>query len=309
MTSAKQNGLKHVALGAVVGWALWWAGPAAKAEDAAASSSDPIVGKIALNAGVDVVTEYFFRGLLQEDSGVIAQPWAEFVVNLCDGCEYCDGLDLTVGLWHSLHDNHTGASGDGPKLWYETDFYTALTLYKELWAFDVGYVAYTSPNGAFAESQEVSVGVSYDDSACWPGANDVCETFTGLQPAIFVAFETKGGSDLGDDQGIYFQVSLAPGATLIDSEDWLVNLTIPMTVGLSLDNYYEDSAGKNHHFGFFDIGGELSMPLTCIPAEYGDWTFAVGVHYMFLAYTNAEVNDGDDPENAIIGKLSLSMSY
>ena len=66
-------------------------------------------GKISFSAGVDFTTEYYFRGIIQEDQGLISQPWMEASIAINEK------LGLTFGIWNSFHDNHTGAAGSGDK--------------------------------------------------------------------------------------------------------------------------------------------------------------------------------------------------
>jgi hypothetical protein len=138
---------------------------------------------------------------------------------------------------------------------------------------------------------------------------DMCPTFTGLQPSFLIAFETQGESDNIKDQGTYVEFGLTPGFTLFESERYPIQLKIPMTVGLSADNYYEDANGQDHKFGFFDVGADFSMPINWVGPEYGDWTLSFGVHYLSLGTTTENLNDGDNPDREITGKVGISMSY
>src|SRR5688572_4132182 len=77
--------------------------------------------------GIDFTNQYFFRGILQENQGIIAQPWFALGYDLYeddDGGVVRD-VDLTFGLWNSLHDGPTGSTGG---IWYESDFYTDVAV-------------------------------------------------------------------------------------------------------------------------------------------------------------------------------------
>lgn len=72
--------------------------------------------------GVDFTTAYFFRGIVQENQGVISQPWVELGYNLHSADEGLKSVDLVFGVWNSLHDGPTGGAGG---IWYESDFYAS----------------------------------------------------------------------------------------------------------------------------------------------------------------------------------------
>ncbi len=265
---------------------------------AAQAQEGPNQGKVSASAGVDVTNAYFYRGLFQENQGVIVQPWMDLTLAINDT------TSLTFGIWNSFHDAQTGATanGTGPDPWYEADLYITLskTLTDTLEG-SVTYTSYTSPNDAFATINEFALGLAIDDSEIWgdtlPG---------GLQPAFTVAFESDG-SALGPDEGIYFEFAIEPSCTLIESADYPVTLSIPFTLGLSLTDYY-GGATNDPNFGFFQVGAVVSMPISCIPADYGAWEASLGVHLLYLS-ENTELLNDDQDDTEIIINFGISMGY
>lgn len=255
-------------------------------------------GKVAFSTGFDVTTEYWFRGLGQENQGLILQPWIDMTFELFSS----DDLTLTgsVGSWNSLHD---AVPGDA---WYESDFYAGVGA--EMGAISVGasYIVLYNPAGGDIFAEEVDITLDIDVTA-W----DLPEC---LSPSITLAVETDGGSDAGTNKGTYLQIALEPTIEdVLGSGNAPVTLSIPMTLGLGLDDYYEDGMGNDDTFGFFDIGAVLSTPLSgLIPADYGSWTASIGVHAIFLGDSAENISGafgtGQD-DTSVYATFGLSMEY
>lgn len=91
-----------------------------------------------------------------------------------------------------------------------------------------------------------------------------------------------------------------------------MTLSIPITVGLSLGDYYEDptSTGGDDDstFGYLDIGVAFSMPISCIPSDYGQWELSGGLHYLLLTESTEAINEHADGDE-IIATIGISMGY
>lgn len=260
----------------------------------------PNKGKVSLNAGFPLTTAYFFRGILQEKNGVIFQPYADVTFDLYEGEKGLTSVGATVGIWNSIQGESPGDPSD-PKLWYEFDFYSALTfgLFEDLEA-GVVYTIYTSPNNSFKSYQEIGFRLAYDDS-------ELLGPFA-LSPHILVAFEFQGGSATAPDQGAYLELGVEPGLTLIQSEKYPVSLSIPLTVGLSLDDYYQSPTdGNDSTFGYFDAGLRLSVPMAFIPADFGSWEFYVRGDFLVLSGTTKTINQDEGFE--AIGTVGIALAY
>jgi hypothetical protein len=266
---------------------------------AAEEPAGPNTGKISLSAGVDWTTAYFFRGINQEDAGFIAQPFGDVTFKLYDGGEGLNSVSAKVGIWNSFQSQSPGDEDD-PKSWYEADLYAGLTFgFFDKWESSAIYTAYTSPNNSFDSVQEIAFGLSFDDS-------DLLGALA-LSPHILLAVEVQGAAD-GTDSGVYLELGIQPGLTLIESEDYPVTLSFPMKLGLSLDDYYQDpNTGDDDTFGYFDLGIMGSVPLAFIPASYGAWEMHAGVHFLFLGDSLEEFNRGDSFQ--AIGTIGISLAY
>jgi hypothetical protein len=252
--------------------------------------------------GVDFTTAYFFRGIRQEDKGVIAQPHFELDFKLCADEGVLHSLDLVLGQWNSLHDGPTGSGGTAQSMWYESDFYATLRAgLGERWSVDSTYTTYYSPNARFRTVEEIAFGLAYNDDG------QLGEGFAGLQPSVRLAFELDGQADAGTHLGTYAQLALAPSLELGKAGAYDFKLALPLIAAFSLGDYYQDAAGKDHTFGYLDIGCVLSSPLPFLPSRLGPWTASLGLHGLFLGPSNEQVNNGDDFE--LIGTFGLSTTF
>jgi hypothetical protein len=269
---------------------------------AAEEAKGPNTGNVSLRTGVEFPTHYFFRGILQEDEGFIAQPFLEATVKAYEGSAPLNSVSATIGIWNSFHGGPTGADGPNqdPRSWYEADLYGGLTfgLFDDF-QFGVLYTAYTSPNGRFNTVHEIALRLAYDDS-------ELLGPFA-LAPSFLVAFELDGQADAGLDEGVYIQLGIQPGFKLLEETSYPISVTFPVTLGLSADDYYEFGTGNDDTFGYLDVGLMFGVPLAFIPAAYGAWEIHAGVHFFFLGDNNETVNRGDSFQ--AVGTFGISMTY
>ena len=70
------------------------------AGSAAAQDDGPNNGAVSLGAGIDFSTSYFFRGIIQETEGFIAQPFLEGGISLYESDEAgLQSVSVTAGTW------------------------------------------------------------------------------------------------------------------------------------------------------------------------------------------------------------------
>ncbi len=207
-------------------------------------------GAISFSLGTDVVSKYIFRGYELAEDGVIVQPYAELVASLAPG------LDIYLGTWASLG---TETSGTNNQHWFETDYYFGISAGEDLhglpgFAFDLSYVNYTYPSDAAPQYEEIDFTVAYDDSA-----NSIAFSPYAL---VAVEFDTQGA---GDDDNIYAEIGGSLDFDIIESDTYPVSVSIPVALGLSLDEFYVDDGGDNEFFGFLSVGANASVPLELHP--------------------------------------------
>ena len=262
----------------------------------------PNRGRVSFSLTNDCTTAYFFRGILQERNGFIWEPSAELGFSLWKGDGPLSSVALGIGIWNSFQTAKTGATG-GPTNLYETDYYPSLTLgWQGGLETSVTYNVYTSPNGAFATTQEVALGLAFDDS-------ELLGPFA-LGPTATFAFETDNTSFGTDTKGGYAEFGVEPGIELSlpmdDAGDYPVTTSFPLAVGISLYDYYNDGV-SNDVWGFFSFGLNASVPLAFIPNDFGAWSLGAGINVLVLNDTLKAINSNDNPYP--VGTISLAMEY
>jgi hypothetical protein len=264
----------------------------------AQTALDPNPGKVSLAATYDFTNAYMFRGLRQDDTRVIMFPFAEARFDLHDDDDGLTDVALHVGTWNSLHTGAAGAAGPSGKMWYESRFYSTVDF-----TFGPGvtvggtYTAYPSPNNSFSTVKELAFRVAADERTAPAGLV--------LRPHALLAFEFDtapglGQADGGQRRGTYLEFGVAPG---ISESDFAV--AFPLTVGLSLDDYYE-LAGVDHTFGYLSLGAIATVPLFR-STSYGAWDVHGGFEFQSLGDTAEAFNRGD--QSRVIGIIGIGFSY
>ena len=244
-------------------------------------------GKVSVGAGIDFSSSYYFRGIVQETGGLIAQPYLEAGLSLFEGEN--GSVSLAAGTWSSLHSVGDAGFDGAPESFYETDFYAGLGFgFANGFGADVTYTAYMSPRGSWGTVKELAIGLSHDDV---------------IAPYITLAFEIDG-SAAGDNEGTYLELGIEPSLPLDDAP---VGVSFPVAIGLSPSDYY-DPDGVNETFGFFSVGAMLGVPLAGVPTEFGSWEFTAGVQLLFFGDVLKTINGSDDGVQPI-AIFGLSLGY
>src|SRR5688572_1768057 len=260
---------------------------------ASAQSSDPNTGAITLTANFDFVNAYMFRGIPQDESGVIMWPSADLGFAVYSGDGALKSVGVNIGTWNSLHTGDAGLDNlVNGKLWYESDFYATVGFgFGKGTTLGVTYTTYTSPNGLFGTVKEMTFKFAVDDSGAL-GAFAV-------RPYVLLAQELDGQADGGSEEGTYLELGVAPGITRSR-----VSLSFPVKVGLSLGDYYEGLDG-DETFGYFSVAGIVTVPFTSAPTKFGTWNVHGGVEYQRLGERNSFAYG----ENQAIYSIGIGFSY
>lgn len=270
--------------------------------DIAAQDSESL--EIESSIGIDITNHYFYRGILQENQGVILQPGADFLIPLSQS--ETTSWSLNVGTWNSLHDGPSGTGGGFRTVHYEFDAYAGIGVdFADNWSGSVSYISLHSRNSAFDTVQEINFSLSFDDSD--PDTTDP-ESSAGVQPSMTLAWEWDGQSDGGDDdKGIYLELGIEPSLEYEYSEGENIAVSFPVAVGYSLKDYFEDAAGSDDTFGFAQVGVALSTPLDSIPESMGSWTLHGGVNAMLLGHNLKAINGGNNSE--VIAYVGIGIAF
>lgn len=275
------------------------AAPSVSETKESAPKPELVGSAIGVQLNFDVTSAYFYRGIIQEDSGLITQPAARINFNLNDSSDF--KVDGFVGTWNSFHGQKTGSQtrGDFTEYWYESDLYAGVTVTKDKLSLTTNYTILTSPNDAYETVQELGFTLAFDDSEWlkeWA-----------LKPYATLALEVGAdASDGGDtDTGTYLELGIGPGFTF-DASNTPITITFPVAVGLSLSNYYQDAAGNDDTFGFAQVGAKIAVPLG-EPNRFGTWALNAGVSYLVLGDHTSDYNGGDDSE--VVGTIGVQWNF
>jgi uncharacterized protein (TIGR02001 family) len=241
-------------------------------------------GNVSVGAGVDVVSEYYFRGIVQETNGFIYQPWLEA------GIAINDRFSVAGGTWNSVHS--VQAVGPTTPSWYESDFYLGSSYaVSDGMAVDLTYTKYMSPRSSWGSVSELALGLGV-------------ENYFSPYATVAIEIDSGGGADGGSKDGTYLELGIEPAMPL-DTE--ALSISLPVAVGLSLGNYYENGA-DNNTFGFLSASAALSAPLTNIPTKYGSWEFAGSIGLLVFGDGLKGINDSNDSAK-LIATVGLSLGY
>ena len=199
---------------------------------------------VVVTGALDFTNQYNFRGIRQNTDGVSIWPYIDFGFTPFRGDGGLKTVGLNVGSWNAIH------SQLEDNKWYESDFYATVGFGFSKASLGVTYTSYMSPADLFAHVKELAAKVSIDDSAALgKGA---------LKPYALVAFELDdhGQADAGHHNGTYVELGVAPGYA-----GSRASLAVPVKVGLSGHNYYEFGTGTDPKFGYFSIGGIVTVPM------------------------------------------------
>ena len=268
-----------------------------------AEDKPPNSGRISLLLGADWASAYYFRGIAGvQNGGSNVQPYAEVGFKLLEDEGPLTALVFAPGLWNNFQYGDDGrlVEPSDPRFWFESDLYLKLSAtWWEALTTSVTYTYYTSPNDSFPTFADVGLNVALND-AKWLGD-------FALNPSLLVAFETKGEAlpSGNGKKGIYMGLGLAPGYTFFTDSSTPMTVSLPMTAGFSLKDYYTVNGGQT--FGYFSGGPLFTTQLKFIPPEYGTWALKAGVQLLWLNSNLETVNTGDS--FVPVGSIGLAMTY
>jgi len=230
------------------------------------------------NIGLNVTSNYIRQGIVQENQGLILQPYADLHFRIYQGSGPINSIVADIGIWNSIHDNNrVGRPGRvGTPNWFEFDFTAGLTFNIDKLALSPYFRTYESPAGRFRNTYVIGTRISYDDS-------DLLGAFA-LHPYVRAELNLEGST--GNSQpgnlanGQYYEVGVAPAHSYGD-----LTLSLPVTAGFGSGGFYLGNRG----FGFIAVGLDASYALNFVPACLGKWSVNSGVTYYYLNGRNNTV--------------------
>ena len=256
----------------------------------------PASAQVAVTGGLDVVSQYQFRGIRQNVEGVSIWPFIDFGFTPFMGDGGLKTVGINVGTWNAFNTEIDGFVNRDSEVtsnkWYESDLYATVSFGFGAPALAVTYTSYTSPANLFSHVKELAFKVSADDTAALGRA--------ALKPYALIAFELGteeglGQADAGVEAGRYVELGIAPGFS-----GTRASFALPVKLGLSVGDYYE-LGGEDHKFGFFSVGGLITVPMGSQLNVHG------GVEFQALGETTEALNGGDASE--VILSIGLGFAF
>ena len=279
------------------------------------NADDDTGSSLSSSLGITAASAYYFRGIPQENQGVIAQPAMDFGIAFWeaeDDDAAFESFGANAGVWNSFH----YSNGGNP--WYEADLYVGLSAGLaggvEL---SLNYTYLYGPNAAGLFAEELSLQASFDSDRLL-GAIGIDTGDLSLSPHILIVREVAGGSDglgRGGDLGTYLELGIEPSVdiTLSESDDLALTVSAPIVVGLDLGDYYETSTNSDDTLGWIGISPTLATDLSFIPARLGTWSVSASANFLFLGdgaqdigQVDFNVDSGDSFEFYVSAGLTIS---
>ena len=247
-----------------------------------------------LEGGIDLRSEYLFRGYMQNRNGYIIQPYAEFGYTVY-ASEGDNPFTLTpyIGTWNNLTEEQGTSSREH---WNEFDAFGGVDVTAGEFNLRLIYTLYNSPANAFDDIQEIGAVLTHPGGEIGP--------FASINPGVGVYQEVR---DDNGSEDAYLELGLQPTLKDVPIGDLPLTLSFPLVFGASLNDYYLDADGDDTFCGFGQVGMRASVPLP-LPTGYGEWTVAAEVDYVYLFADSAvETNDGDDDALVLVGNVTYSF--
>jgi len=229
----------------------------------------PVQTAITGDFGVQFVSAYFTRGLMQQNQGAIAQPYADLYFALYSGDGLINKVSLNLSIWASIQSHHPGNLST-VKDWYEFDYTPGVAVtFAKNFTLTTSYFEFDSPAGYFGSARSLNFNLAFDDT-------DYLHAFA-LHPHFTYLRELSGIAGLGK-HGNYYEVGITPGLAPIAAPFiGPVTFTFPITAGFGSSGFY-----LNNGYGYTSVAVNASVPMSFVPAQFGAWTFTTGATYYNL---------------------------
>lgn len=281
-----------------------FAGTAAPAKSGKACKMQETIKESCITGdlGIDITSMYIARGITVENQAAILQPYINLSLRLYEGDGALTKISLDLGLWNSFQSRHTGSGavfgggGSTTNAWFESTFTAGLSfVFNKNLTLSPYYRAYMSPNDAFETAQTIGLRAAYDDT-------DLLGAWA-LHPYALVQYDMENSSSFGTDEGVYYEVGIAPGMQVGP-----VALSLPIKAGFGSGNYYADNA----NFGFVSGGVNAEYKLAFVPECLGDWSAHANATYYRLGNGTdiagvPAIRDRDENEFVFGGGLRIAF--
>ena len=272
-------------------------GPAAMAQDepmveeqmpsAEAMMADAPESAVSGVVGADLYSHFVSYGADVWGEGDKAFSGSETINPYAEVAFDFESFTFAMGVWGDINDNAASSLGGNIQ---EIDVYAGIS-------FDIDKltVGLTYQEWAYAGQTEdiVDISLGYDDTGLF--GDDFA-----LAPSLTIHNRVAGE---GLEEGTVLVAGVEPGFSLLDSEDWTVDLSIPVNVAWVLEDGY---FGGDDGFGFVSVGAAVGVPLSMVPSEYGEWALNGGVT---LYMTEEDVYPSNPDDTFLVYNVGVSLAF
>lgn len=248
-----------------------------------------------LTGGVDYTPAYYRRGYLQDNSGLLIQPFVTGAYNVAPDEEGITQPYLTS--WNSL-----GLLDLQNPMAVMVEGMAGVFLKRGPYALDINYAIYnSSPMDGRSTIHEFGGKFWLDLTGLWEETGQSApfrlRSFVGL---IWETYDEKGSLDG------YWEFGIEPAWR----QTWrqqLLTVSLPLQLGMSGRNYYFNANGREQSLGYASVGLSASISLPS-PSWGGRWYLSSSIYYTRLAADNLiAINNG--APNVFTGRIGLGFAY
>ena len=263
-------------------------------------------GAMHVDGGFDYTTADFFRGIRQApQTKEIFQGYLDVFLNVVDTG------GIRFGPYVGVRGGGAKLEDDGAPLTdYLSEYYAGAAISVSSISATIGYIEHHSPDGSFGTQNEVGARIDLNDAS----SDSQLNLPFALNPHIGlfreVLDQNDGPTSLRSQPGkqnSYLEVGLTP-RTSIPLGSMSFTVALPITCGMSWDNYYSlTPTASSNFFGFQSVGlmAALSLPF---PQSWGSWDLQGGITYMHDSANGAiDVNRGH--RDFFFGGAGIGLHY
>jgi hypothetical protein len=234
--------------------------------------------------GINVVTAYYSRGVIQSKHSASFQPYADLNFKAFEGDGFLNKAVFSLGIWESFT-NNPGSTAT-TKNWYESDLNPTLALTFGKVTLTESYLMYFSPSDSFGDFHGLNSKISYDDA-------DILGALA-LHPSLTLLKELSGKAGSGTKKGEYWELAVTPGFSA-----GAVAVTLPIALGTGSGNFYTKDG-----YGYTSAGLNLSYTLP-VAKSFGAWTANIGGTYYNLKKSAV----GGASTNDVVGSAGVAVAF
>jgi hypothetical protein len=280
---------------------LSWAGTTSKTVASKATAPAPeklnesfITGDLGLN----VVSAYYFHGVLENNHSPSFQPYADIFLKAYEGDGALNKVVFGLGVWESYNTDAKYKHVGNNSAWFEHDVTPSVALSFGKVTITETYQFFSSPNSQFTDSQALNSKLSFDDA-------DLLGAFA-LHPSVSLTHELDGKQAIDTSvaanarfvakHGNYWEAAVAPSYSAGP-----VTVTLPVVMAFGTESYYQKNG-----YAFTSVGLNVAYTLP-VSKSYGTWTANAGATYYTL--DSKVVGNGTSANRDVVAQGGLGVAF